>query len=284
MMSKARYYLELMRPVQWYKNLLIFIPLIFSLNLFNSKLYPSLFLGFISLSLLSSANYAINDVKDAPSDALHPVKKKRPIPSGKVSEREALVLAVVLGSIAFTIGYVLNRYFFMILVVFFTSTQLYTFLLKKIPILDVMVVSFNFYLRTIAGAYIINVEISPWLTIGIFFIALFLALGKRKAEYIVAGTSSRRSLRAYNKKWFDQALSTIAATTIATYSMYCVEVPLGRRLVPTVPLLTLFLLSYMHAVEKGVGENPHEIASKDKLVLFSVSSFLSSIVVLLYFF
>lgn len=283
-MSKARYYIKLMRPVQWYKNLLIFIPLIFSLNLFNSKLYPSLFLGFISLSLLSSANYAINDIKDAPNDRLHPIKKNRPIPSGKVSKSEAIVLALTLCITAFVLGYALNAQFFMVLVVFFASTQLYTFLLKKIPILDVMIVSFNFYLRTIAGAYIINVEISPWLTIGIFFIALFLALGKRKAEYIVAGTSSRESLRAYNKKWLDQALSTIAATTIATYSMYCVEVPLGRRLVPSVPLLTLFLLSYMHAVEKGVGENPHEIASKDKLVLISVLSFLSSIVVLLYFF
>ncbi|MEM0043043.1 MAG: UbiA prenyltransferase family protein [Thermofilaceae archaeon] len=280
--KRTRVYLKLMRVEQWYKNGLVMVPAVFALKLVDPSVYPPLALGFVSLSLASSSIYIFNDIRDIESDKLHPRKRNRPLPSGQVSTREAASLSAFLSTASLALSLTLNPLFALLVALFICLSLLYSLLLKRVEVVDVTAIAVNYLIRVVSGAVLIGVEASPWLVSGFFFLALFLALSKRKAELTIAGSSARSVLKAYSEKWLDQALSMAAAMTIVTYAIYCAEVPLGRRLVPTIPVMAFFLLRYTLAMEKGAGEHPHEVILNDKPTLIAAAALVISVLILAY--
>jgi len=281
-LAKLRAILRLMRVEQWYKNALVVIPALFSLKLADPSTYPRLAVGFASLSLASSANYVLNDIVDLERDKLHPRKRTRPLPSGQVRVEEALVYATALASTSLLLAVYANPIFALYVLALIALNQLYSLYLKEIAVIDVVTIAMNYLVRTASGSALVEVETSPWLFSGIFFLALFLAVSKRKAEIVIAGHEARKVLKAYNREWLNQALSTTAAMVMATYAVYCAEVPLGRRLIVTVPLVAFFLLRYTLAIEAGRGEQPHEIVMGDRATLISALMLIASIFLLVY--
>lgn len=280
--GRLKAYLKLMRIEQWYKNGLIVIPAVFALRLTDTSIHPLLALGFLSLSFASSSIYVFNDLRDVEEDKLHPTKRFRPLPSGQVSVREAAFISAFLSAASLALSLALNASFALLVSLFICLSLLYSLLLKRFAVVDVTAIAMNYLIRVVSGAVLIRVEASPWLVSGFFFLALFLALSKRRAELVIAGSSARSVLKAYSEKWLDQALSMTAAMTMVTYAIYCAEVPLGRRLVPTIPVMAFFLLRYTQAMEKGAGEHPHEVILNDKPTLIAAIALVASVLVLAY--
>ena len=171
-MSKNFVFLKLLRVEQWYKNLVIFIPLIFSFNLFNLNLFILSFFGFISLCFISSSYYIINDIKDIEKDKYHPEKKNRPLASGKINKPFALLISVILFVDAILIAYSLSLYFLGAVLVLFMFSQAYNFGLRNIIFLDIILISTNFVIRAISGIFIIDTPVSYWVILTTFLISM----------------------------------------------------------------------------------------------------------------
>jgi len=271
--------LRLLRPEQWYKNLLVAVPAVFSLSLREPETYPLLAAGFISLSLASSFCYVVNDVLDLEADRAHPTKRLRPLPAGLVSVRAALLAGGLCLAAAAAISTLLGLGFAMCLSGLVILSVAYSTILKSVAVVDVVAVAANYILRSVAGSYLLGVEASPWLYSGIFSLALYLALSKRRAEMVLAGSGARGVLTSYTGEWLNHALSMAASMVIVTYAIYCSVVPLGRRLMPTLPLVVFFLLRYSLALEKGYGEQPHQVIWRDRVCM--ATALVTSILALL---
>lgn len=245
--------LKSMRPKQWYKNLVVFLTLIFSKSLFNIEIFYTVFLAFILFILTSGAVYIINDIKDKEKDKNHPTKKKRPIASGKISTKIAGICSTFL--ILFSIGfsfYFLNKLFLMILVIYLIENLFYTFYLKKIVIVDVITISFGFVLRAIGGAVVASLKFSPWVVLCTFLLALVLGLGKRKMEYseTPSPVKFRENLGEYTSKEIDSMLNISIASLIISYSVYTF---LSREITMmiTIPFGIYALFRYLQIVSHG---------------------------------
>lgn len=275
--------IRLLRPLQWYKNLVIFLPLIFSSLLFDSHYFSLTVLGFIALCLISSANYIINDIIDAKKDALHPEKRTRPVASGKVSKPIAALLAMVLAAISLIIAISQGIEFFLVVLFIFALTQAYTFFLKNEPYIDILCISVNFVARAVSGAYIIGREISPWLILCPFFIALFLALGKRysEAKFLAEDAAKHRAaLAGYNTDLTNAWIIISTTAVIISYSLYAFLSNHHTLLLITLPFAIYVIMRYLSLIYSGskVARNT-ELMYRDRrlmagIVLWAVLTFL----------
>ncbi len=252
LMEKLINILKLMRWWQWYKNLLVFIAIFFAGALLNVHLFVKSMLAFLSLCFISSANYTINDITDVEEDRKHPEKKKRPIASGVIKEWEAYVIAAVLITLSFVLASMVSCKFFMFPLALFLSTTFYSYFLKNVPLVDIHIIGFNFVLRAAAGAYAIGKEVSPWLVVVVFFIALFLAVGKRKGDYVVSrGKSKKKIYSVYTPTLMDSLLTVLAACLLMSYSIYTFNSPAGAKMMFTIPLASFLIFRYYHLAEMG---------------------------------
>lgn len=245
---KIKYYIIELRAYDWYKNLLVFAGLFFSKNLFSFHYYPKLFLSFLILSLISSSGYIINDIKDAPFDALHPKKKNRPIASGKISKISALLFSLILLIISFFASCFIGVQFFILALSLFINSLIYSFFLKGIVWLDITSISLNYIIRSLAGCEVIGVYISPWLIMGVFYVAMLFALAKRREELVTLSDPSlhRKSLKSYNLSIVDQGISIFSTLIIISYSLYTINSPYSSTLLFfTIPLVTLVVLKFV---------------------------------------
>ena len=236
-MSKLSNYVFLLRPQQYYKNLLIFLGIIFSGKMFDSNflnLYSSLILGFISLACISSISYIINDWKDIEADKRHPEKKNRPLASGAVSKFEALIILIILLVVTILITFILQSYltllneflFILILVTLFISSQSYSLIFKNKAFYDVIFISLNYVWRALAGVIIVQVTLSPWLFFLGFLFAMLLALSKRKGDlYLLQGNAPKHKkvFEVYTNQLLDYYIILVSGTLIVSYSIYIVE-------------------------------------------------------------
>jgi 4-hydroxybenzoate polyprenyltransferase len=280
-------YWKLLRPKQWVKNVFIFAPLIYSRNFFNPSLLGLTCAAFIFFCLLSSSVYIFNDICDRERDRSHPLKCHRPLASGRVSVRVAFAYAGFLclfslwGSLAIrpVLGMVAFCYF--LLVVF------YSLYLKRLAILDVMSIAAGFILRVVAGAVAVCVEVSPWLLICTGFLALFLALGKRRHELHlleVAAPEHRPSLENYSFAFIDQMVAVATSGTILSYSLYTFLAPTSQGLVITIPFVVYALFRYLHIVyHQNLGGEPEEILLHDRPFQVAVVLWLVTSLLVLYF-
>jgi len=264
---------RLMRPKQWYKNLLVFLPIFFVGGLFNREyLYLSLG-GLFSLCLLSSGNYIINDLIDLKKDQLHPEKKSRPLASGAVGKVSALFLAVILILASVVIGYFLSYWFLAILIFMFLLTLAYTFWLKNILFADILTISALFVLRAVAGALAIQVKISPWLILCPFFLALFLAVGKRHADLLFLkdrAESTRKVLQEYSLELTNSLMIISTTLLMVSYSMYSF-LSEHNYLLFTLPLAIYAIFRFFYLIQSGseIARHPERVIY-DKGMVFGV--------------
>jgi 4-hydroxybenzoate polyprenyltransferase len=216
-------YIKLLRPLQWYKNLLVFLPIIFVGKVLELDLLWVTFLGFVSLCLCSSFNYIINDIVDRKKDRAHPEKRKRPIASGRIGVFSALLWSVVLLAPGLWLAYTLNTLFFYAAIFILVLTQLYSFLLKHVAFADILAVAINFVVRAVSGTFIIGVTISPWLVLCTFFFALFLLAGKRYADLAFLGSKAgmhKETLKVYTKEIANALMIVATALLIVAYGAF----------------------------------------------------------------
>ena len=229
---RVRHILRLLRLEHWVKNLFIFIPAFFAARLTEWPVLKNASLGFLSFSLIASAVYVLNDLADAPQDRNHPDKRMRPIASGAVSKRDALlVLGGLLGAGSLLAAFLgLDMLIFGLL--YFVINLFYSFSLKHIALVDISLIGMGFLLRVFAGGAVTGVEVSHWLIVMTFLLALILGLAKRRGEYVIAtgGHTFRRALEGYNLPFLDVSITVCSTVAIVAYLMYCFSPEVTTRI------------------------------------------------------
>ena len=269
----------LIRVRQWYKNTVIFLPLIFGKELFNLFSIQQTFIGFLALCLVSSANYVVNDLVDAKRDRRNPEKKSRPIASRRVKTWQAVVMTLLLLCFGLYISYTLSLMFFVFALALFLSTQLYSFVLRNEPFADILMVAINFVIRTISGAFVITkgvepyIEVSSWLILCPFFLALFLVISKRRAEAMFLknkATLHRKVLSTYNEEMTSAMLVISTTLLISSYSLYTFF-SAYHYLIFTLPLVLFIIFRFFHYAQKGLEIARHpELIYKEKGIMIAI--------------
>ena len=277
--SKVLLYLKLMRIKHYIKNLLIFVPLVFSMSFYNVYNDIKVLAGFILFSLVCSIVYIINDLNDIEKDRNHPKKCNRPLASGSVTKKEAYVLLIILAIIVIT-GSILiraNIYTVIILIFYLVLNILYSKYLKKIPIIDVICLVLGFVIRVIYGALLINVEVSNWLYLTIITFSFYLALGKRRNE-LQGGKNSRDVLKYYKRDFLDKNMYMFLSLMIMFYSMWCVDqsniLKFNNKLIYTIPILMIIAMRYSYDIESSSEGDPIEVLFSDKMLIILVLLFI----------
>ena len=274
-----------MRPQQWYKNLILFVSIIFSLNILNVDMWFTVIFAFILFCMLSGSEYIINDVIDIESDRKHPVNYKRPLASGKLKKTHALVFAAILIIGVVAGSYLVNIPFLIISISYLILILFYSLILKHLIIVDLLVISIGFVMRAVAGGIAINVSISPWLIVCTFLLALFLALGKRRHELNLLGNKAgdhRTNLAEYSNEMLDQMISITTGALIISYSLYTFFVE-NYFMMLTIPVIIYGLFRYLFLVHsRNFGGEP-EMLFKDKGMLISMILWGILVVLVLYF-
>ena len=271
-----------MRPRQWTKNLLLFAGIVFAAKLGDPPRWAAAVAAFAAYCAASSAAYLVNDVHDVASDRLHPVKRFRPVARGELGPRAALALAGVLVVAALVLAGSLGPASLACLVAFVGLQAAYSLALKAFELVDVIAIAGLFVLRAAAGAIAVDVRISEWLLLCTFLLALFVALGKRRAELGLEGVNARASLSGYSVPLVDQLLSIVAAATIAAYTGYTLAAHDTRWLVATIPLVVYGLFRYLLLLHRrGLGEEPEALLVEDLPLLATVAAWAAACGVIL---
>ena len=271
-----------MRPRQWTKNLLLFAGIVFAAKLGDPSRWAAAVAAFAAYCAASSAAYLVNDVHDVASDRLHPVKRFRPVARGELGRRSALALAGVLLVVALVLASSLGPASLACLVAFVGLQAAYSLALKAFELVDVIAIAGLFVLRAAAGAIAVDVRISEWLLLCTFLLALFVALGKRRAELGLEGVNARASLSGYSVPLVDQLLSIVAAATIAAYTGYTLAAHDTRWLVATIPLVVYGLFRYLLLLHRrGLGEEPEALLVEDLPLLATVAAWAAACGVIL---
>ncbi len=268
--------LKTMRPRQWTKNAFLFAALVFDGKLFHLTDFLRTLAGFVLFCLISSAVYIFNDLLDVNSDRQHPVKKNRPIASGKLPVPVAIVAGIVLVLFTLATGYLLAWQFALTVLVYFTMMLAYSKWLKRVLILDVLILAAGFVLRVHAGTTLIVVErFSPWLYVLMTLLALYLGFGKRRAELTLlaqAASGHRQVFDSYTIPLLDQFITIVSGTTIVAYSLYTFFRPAApETLMLTIPFVVYAIFRYLFLVQvKQIGGEPEEILLSDRPLQLSI--------------
>ena len=296
MFTILRALLRTMRPKQWLtKNIFIFAAVVFDSKLFVSGPFferplGKTLLGFILLCLISSTIYIINDLADIEADRQHPKKKFRPIPSGRLPVPIAVGAAIVIGLGTLIGSFALTTTFGVLVVIYAVINLAYSFKLKHIVIVDVLIVAAGFVLRVAAGVPLVQVvRFSPWLYMCMALLALFLGFAKRRQELMLlkdGAINSRAILNEYNLEFLDGMLNVIMASTILAYSMYTFlaeGLPPNHTMMLTIPFVLYGIFRYLYLVHvRGEIAPPDEVALKDRPLQIDLALWALSVVVFLY--
>jgi 4-hydroxybenzoate polyprenyltransferase len=281
---RLKLYITCLRPWQWTKNLVVLAALIFSRSLFRFELTVRSVEALLIFCLLSGSIYVFNDLIDLEQDRAHPVKRRRPIASGKVSRTGALVLG--LAAVAAGLGFaaMLNTAFLTVCVIYVGISILYSAGLKHMVVLDVLIISIGFVLRAMAGVQALkdiepSVIMSPWLLVCTLFLALFLGFNKRRHELDLLADNAgrhRKTLDEYSKEFLDAMIAVVTAATVIAYAIYTIwpatiEKFHTRDLIYTVPFVVFGLFRYMYLViMKNKGGSPSEVLVSDFPIVIDI--------------
>jgi 4-hydroxybenzoate polyprenyltransferase len=285
---------RLLRPWQWTKNLIALAGIVFAHRLGAPDDARRALLATVVLCLLSSAGYVVNDLRDRERDRLHPRKQNRPIASGRVSPATATVLAILLAAGGLALARALGPQLALVALAYFALSLLYSFLLKRIVLLDVITIALGFVLRAVAGVAALQPppQLSPWLLVCTFFLALFLAVGKRRHERLTLSEEAARhrvTLTEYSPQLLDQLVPVVTGSTILAYAIYTIspataEHAPSTRMVLTIPFVTYGIFRYLYLVyHKGKGGAPSELLLRDAPLLIDIALWGLVVVGLLYF-
>ncbi len=296
------------RPRQWLKNFAIFTTIMFTGQLFNGDLLWRTIQAFAAFCLLSSSNYIINDILDAPKDRKHPFKRFRPIASGNISIYQAVLMSLVLAVTGLWISYQLGQLFFGFAISFLTLQYAYSLFLKRFTVIDILTITMAYILRVYAGEAATGYHISIWLALAALSLALFLAVGKRRAELTllqgyggVVPRDTRASLSHYSEKLLDTYTAMFANSTFLTYSFFTFlarpysegfflrnyteffgDIPGRKWMMITIPFVLYGIMRYMQLIYEGKGESPEKILTNDLPLLTTVILWVGSVLVVVY--
>lgn len=310
MRKTLRDYLRLLRPRQWMKNFAVFAAITFGGQLFIPSVLYTVILGFIIFCCLSSSIYVINDIFDIKKDRLHPFKRFRPLANKDISIFSAVIVAVILASVAMIGSFFISPAFFSITLVYFLLQLSYSVILKNIAVIDILALAGGYILRVYAGEFLTTYHISVWLLLTAISLSLFLAIGKRRSELTLVSQNSsaqiaamRKSLSHYSERLLDVYASIFATSTFISYS-YFTFLENSRKFTITNDLffpdylppflqrkwlmLTIIpvvygLMRYLQDIyEKHEGESPEKVLLSDKPLLATVMLWVFMVIVIIY--
>jgi 4-hydroxybenzoate polyprenyltransferase len=288
----GKYFFWALRPKQWVKNTFIFLPLIFGRKLF---ILPELFwslVAFCIFSLVSSTGYLINDLMDVQEDRLHPLKRLRPIASGKLSVKAATLAAFLLGFASVASAFMLDIRFGWIVIIYCIFNLLYTKFLKEVVIIDVFCLGLFFLLRIIAGSVISAIELSHWIIIMTVLLALFLGFNKRRQELNLLEEKAvlhRRVLIHYDAYFIDQMIAVITSSIVVVYMLYTIDIRTVREfgsthLMYSIPFVYYGIFRYLYLIHKVKKEgDPTSILLSDAKMLLNLLLWITVCVAVIYF-
>lgn len=284
--------IEALRPGQWVKNGFVLAALIFAQRLTDQQAVVDSCLAALIFCGASSAVYLLNDVLDADSDRLHPIKKLRPIASGRVHPRTALAVALLLTAGTLPGSWILSRGLFEVVLFYAVLNVAYSTWLKHVLLLDVFVIAAGFVLRVLAGGIVIQVPISSWLILCTTLLALFIALSKRRHELVLLGEQRglhRSNLGQYSRYFLDQLIAIVTASTVMSYALYTMSSDVrarfpGKHLALTIPFVIFGIFRYLFLVhQREAGGNPTRMVLSDSVLLSVVLMWTASVILIIYF-
>ncbi len=284
--------LRTLRPRQWIKNGFVYMALLFDQKLFDWPLLLRTTFAFILFCMISSTVYIINDLADLEKDKQHPKKKRRALPSGQLQPWFAVLSAVGILVVCLPLSFWLDVYFGAIVLLYFLLNLAYSFWLKHVVIVDVMVVASGFVLRVAAGVVVADAErFSPWLYVCTIFLALFLSIGKRRHELILlegGADSHRKILDEYTVKFLDEMSHVVTTGAILAYSLYtfsAVNLPENYTMMLTIPFVIYGLFRYQYLIHvKGEGGAPEMLLYTDRPFLLDLILWGVAVVLIMYVF
>lgn len=295
--------IKAMRPVHWVKNLSLFAGLIFTGDLFDRGAFFKVLWAFGAFSLAASATYVFNDILDAKNDRLHPVKKNRPIASGKLPIPIALLIIIFLSSFSLFTANFLSHLLFLIIAGYLLLQVAYSLALKNIAIIDILIIAAGFVIRVYAGALIIDAHLSVWFLLCVISLALFLASGKRMAEITTVETpgTTRKSLTRYPKEllssyvtmfgnaaWMSWSLYTFFESPKASLPvwLFLAEVSkattINKLLMITIPIVIFGIMRYESLIFQGKSETPEKLLLTDIPLIADIFLWTTTVVWILY--
>lgn len=286
-------YLKLIRIKHWLKNGLVVLPLFFGREILNVDKITSVILAFLIFSMISSIIYVINDINDIENDRNHPTKKDRPLASGKISIKNAILVLILLlilstSLIIYLYNKTTNIYIILIPTIYIVLNILYSLKLKQVPIIDVAILVSGFVLRVYYGGVSSNIEISTWLYLMVMFGSFYLGFGKRRNELKQnKENNTRKVLEFYNKEFLDKNMYVSLGLAIISYSLWCVD-PLTKTsitsnyLILTIPLIMMIFQKYSLIIEGDSDGDPIEVILNDKTLIFLLLIYIISMFVIVY--
>lgn len=310
MRKQLRNYFRLLRPRQWIKNFAIFAAITFSGQLFNFDILLDVIYGFLVFCGISSAIYVINDIFDIEKDKLHPFKRFRPLASGEVPVRNALIIAIILAIVSVVGSFFLTPAFFAITMVYLVLQLSYSIFLKDIAVIDILALAGGYILRVYAGEFVSGYHISVWLLLTTISLSLFLAIGKRRSELTLISqhthaniAATRKSLSHYSERLLDVFASMFATSTFISYSLFTFLENDRNLSSPSDLLLPQFLPDYLNRkwlmltiipvvyglmrylqdiYEKHEGESPEKVLISDKPLLINLLVWIFMVIFIIY--
>lgn len=277
-----------MRPLQWTKNALVFAGLIFTRSVFDLDPFLTTIAAALVFCAASSAIYLINDVRDIEQDKHHPRKRFRPIASGEVSVRQAVIAAAILLSGGLIASFLIRPAFAAVIAGYLALMVSYSYMLKRLVILDVFAIAAGFVLRAAGGAVAIAVPISPWLYVCTMLLALFIGFAKRRSEIVLLEGQAgrhRANLDAYTIGMLDQIIGIVSSATVMAYSLYTFDaasVPENKSMMLTIPFVLYAIFRYLYLVHRhNLGGSPEVLLFTDRPLLLCIAGWgISSVVIL----
>ena len=289
------------RPVHWVKNLALFAAPVLTGTLVIRPYFVVTFWAFIAFNLATSASYIFNDIIDANKDRLHPIKKNRPIAKGTLPKEVALTTALGLATAALYLALNINMLFFWTISIYVILQILYSLGLKRVAIIDIIVIATGFVLRVYAGAFVINAHLSVWFLLTVISVALFLASGKRRAELAISGKGTRESLSVYTKgllnsyvtmfgnaAWISWSLYTFFESPKAGLStlLYLADISkattISKLLMSTIPVVIFVIMRYEIIIFSDKSEAPEKVLLTDKFLVGAIGVWLAMVLYILY--
>ncbi|HBF33481.1 TPA: decaprenyl-phosphate phosphoribosyltransferase [Candidatus Sumerlaeota bacterium] len=275
--------LRSLRPHQWTKNILLFAGLIFSMHFDMPGLFLRALEGFALFCMISGSIYVFNDLKDLEQDREHPRKKYRPLASGKVTPHQAIILASVLSTVGLVASFSLSVPFGYVTLTYFIITILYSQYFKYVVIVDILALALGFVLRAVAGVLVIRISegpiipMTPWFVICVFFLALFIAMCKRRHEllFIQKAELHRRVLAEYSQSFLDQMIAICTSGAIFSYVLYLLAISNHNgeqdlKMLLTLPFVLYGIFRYLYLVYRcEAGGEPDKEVLRDKPLLIN---------------
>lgn len=284
-------YVKLLRVKHYIKNALILLPIMFGKQLFDMAVLPEMLWSLVSFCAISSAIYIFNDLCDAEEDKKHPIKCMRPVASGDISRKTAVVMMILMLIVCAVTNYFAcgsNLLAWILLAIYLIQNVLYSLKLKQVPILDIAVLASGFLIRVFYGSAISGRAVSNWLYLTVIAVSFYLGLGKRRNESVLLEENETRSvLKYYSYNFLDKNMYICSALTIVFYSLWSVD-PLtveffgNNAMVWTVPIVILICMTYSFSVEKSKADDPVDVLFGNKFLLMLIALYGFSVIGIIY--